>query len=481
MLLVDAVAGELRIVDRLKHKVQLLQGFQSGALAASSVERSLAVLGRYGELLEPLSRSNIAVKGAYALRVADNRATFTKAAEAILGAPVDVISGEEEARLIDVGVSRHLDRGGQNGNEDGRCLVIDIGGGSTEFALSERSKSGRRLVSSLSLPLGCVSLSDVWLSRPELVEAAWRIARQEALSICDDKPKLFHGAEVNVGTSGILESILTVCEANGFSQGAITRLGLHAVESALTSGRWVADLGLPGLAPERTDIFPAGVAILSAVMEKLAIQHVHFSDATLPFGILYDMLSWASDPDPRSHAVDSLMSRFQVDRDQSTRVEARALGLLKSARPSIDRRHQRLLIHAARLHEIGLAIGPQGFHRRGAYLLQHTHLRGFEPHDQQALAWLIRNHRRGLPAGIDATGAKLGFSELSTVLFALRLAVILERARSDTTTVTTKLRLSSRSMELAIDPGWLGGHALMRSGLEEERVLINRLGYSFEF
>lgn len=480
MLLVDVIAGELRVVDRLKHKVQLLQGFQSGELSADSMRRSLDVLAHYAELLAPLPRANIAVKGTFALREALNREAFTRPARDILGVPVDVISGEDEARLIDVGVSRHLDMTGRVAAGQGRSLVIDIGGGSTEFALSRQSPKGRLLESSLSLPLGCVSLSEAWFQRPELVGTAYHPARRDVLATCGDQLLPFRGADVLVGTSGILESILTVCEANGFSHGAITRLALHAVESALTEGRWVADLGLPGLAPERADLFPAGVAILSAVMETLRAERVHFSDATLPLGILYQMLRLDADPDPRSAAVRSLIERFQIDSAQADRVRNRAVVLLRSARPGVDSRHLRLLEHAALLHEIGLSVSPQGYHRHGAYLLQHCSLRGYEPDDRQALTWLVRAHRRSLPASIEAMSQRLRYPDLAAILTALRLAVVLERSRDAADEPVGTLDLTATAIRLSLPAAWLKTHQLSSAGLQEEKILLARQGYRLE-
>lgn len=280
-----------------------------------------------------------------------------------------------------------------------------------------------------------------------------------------------------VGTSGILESILTVCEANGFSHGVITRLALHALESALTEGRWLADLGLPGLAPERADLFPAGVAILSAIMESLRAERVHFSDATLPLGILYQTLGLEADPDPRSASVRSLVMRFQIDQAQASRVRNRALALLRSARPEIDIRHVRLLDHAALLHEIGLSVSPQGYHRHGAYLLQHTVLRGCEPDDRQALTWLVRGHRRALPAAIVVVSQRLRYPDLAAMLFALRLAVILERSRGSFDEPAATLDVAETGIRLGVPAEWLATHQLAVAGLEEEKVLLAGQGF----
>jgi exopolyphosphatase/guanosine-5'-triphosphate,3'-diphosphate pyrophosphatase len=228
------------------------------------------------------------------------------------------------------------------------------------------------------------------------------------------------------------------------------------------------------------DIFPAGIAILSAVMESLHAERVHFSDATLPLGILYQMLGLGADRDPCSSAVWSLVARFQIDQAQAGRVQERALALLRSARPGIDIRHVRILDHAALLHEIGLSVSPQGHQRHGAYLLQHTGLRGYEPVDRQALTWLVRGHRRALPAAIEAMAERLQYPELPAALFALRLAVVLERARGVSDEPGATLEVAAPGIRLGLPAGWLANHQLSAAGLEDERVLLARQGFRLE-
>jgi exopolyphosphatase / guanosine-5'-triphosphate,3'-diphosphate pyrophosphatase len=475
MLLVEVDHGELRVVDRLKDKVQLLHGFCDGQLDSQALHRGREALGRYAQLLRSVPTSRVHAKGTYALRAATNSRQFLQDARDILGVPIDVISGDEEARLIDLAVSRHLGR--FVAQDAHTCLVIDIGGGSTEFAQSRQKGINREMADCLSLPLGCVSLSDAFFGKPELVAAVWKRARAAALDACADVLPRFRGADLVVGTSGILESILTVCEANGFSHGAVTRLAVLEIERALSGGLWVADLGLPGLPPERTDIFPAGVAILSAIMEVLRIERIHFSDATLPHGMLYDAMGLGPDPEPQTAAVAALMSRFGVEPDQAERVRSCALGLVKGCGVVLDQRHVGLLSHAAGLHEIGLSLGVQGYHRHGAYLLQNTPVRGFCPDDQQALAWLIRSHRRAFPHAAKSMGERVQYPHLDCLLIALRLAVIIERGRCPAQSSGALMRMTDRRIDLTVGAAWRAANTLSMRGLEEEKLLLARQGY----
>lgn len=476
MLVVEIRSGELRVIDRLKDKVQLLQGFSKGCLSVQAIARGLGILGKYRQLIASVPVERVIARGTHALRVADNRLEFMEQAEQILGVPILVVSGEEEARLIDVAVSRHLDSSLTAGDAQ-PSLVIDIGGGSTEFALSSVHMGQRRLSASASLPLGCVSLTEAWFSRPDLVGATYTKARDAALEVCTPELKAFAGAPFVIGTSGILESILTVAEANGFSHGAVTRLALLEIERALTSGLWVADLGLPGLPPERADIFPAGVAILSAVMQTLRIERVHFSSATLPLGILYDALELGADATPKAHAVASLASTLNLDARQGQRVRNLALALFDCVHPAPGAGERALLGYAADLHEAGLAIDLRSHNRHGAYILQHASLRGFDPDDQQALAWLVRGQRGTFPHGADSIAERLRIPDLRDMLIALRLAVILERARSDAAGANVvSLAIADREVRLQLSADWLAGNSLTASGLMDEAVLLARQG-----
>ena len=121
-----------------------------------------------------------------------------------------------------------------------------------------------------------------------------------------------------IGTSGTIESVQSVLIANGFASGSITREGVAELEHAIVERRWLTDLGVPGLAPERVDIFPAGLAALSAVLETLDIARVEFVDASLQHGLLYDLAARRAEENVQERTVEGWRRRFNVDRDQAT-------------------------------------------------------------------------------------------------------------------------------------------------------------------
>ncbi|MCP5181448.1 MAG: Ppx/GppA family phosphatase [Pseudomonadales bacterium] len=465
MLVAAWDGAELRVLERRKEKVQLLRGFRDGRLDDAVVERGLAALSRFAQRLRGVPPERMLARGTHALRVAENRQWFLAPAGDILGVPVTVLSGDEEARLIELAVAWY--RGGRMAADGGRQLVVDIGGGSTELVWSDAVTGNRETRRATSLAIGCVSLTDEFFAQPELVAATYPLARARVEAALAGLAAVHQACSV-VGTSGSVESLLRVTEANGFGRGSISLAAIAEVETAFAEGHWLADLGLPGLAPERVDIFPAGVAILSALMRALRIDNVEFCEATLPHGIILDALQCGARLDADDAAVTALAARFGVDREQSSRV-ARTADALVASLPSehgVDSGTRRLLQHAAALHEIGLAVSASGHQRHGAYIVQNARPGGFSELALQQLIVLVRGHRRGLP--LQVTG-KLASPALRAAVLALRLAVILERTRLDThSPAQPSLRMASGQFTLVLPPGWLAAHPLSASELAVE-------------
>ena len=163
--------GEIRPIHTLGERVQLGAGFERGRLAEDAMARGLDCLTRFAQLLESVEITGIRIVGTHALRQAKNRREFTDAAEAVLGAPIDVVYGREEARLIYLGVAHTL------ADDESSRLVVDIGGGSTEFIVGQRCEP-QRLV---SLQLGCVSYAQQFFPEGGITAKNFRQAYEHAL------------------------------------------------------------------------------------------------------------------------------------------------------------------------------------------------------------------------------------------------------------------------------------------------------------
>jgi len=464
--------GHLIATERLKEKVQLAKGQRDGRLADAAVHRGLDCIARFAQRLRGVPRERISVAGTFALREATNRDAFVPQAERLLGRPIRILSGREEAELIFLGVSHAL------AADTDSWLVIDVGGGSTELCHG-RAFTPDRIE---SVKLGCVSLTDRWFGEGGFSARAYHAARDDALrSLAGVRAAFAHARAGRViGTSGTIESVQAVLNAAGFASGAITRPGCDELERAFLERRWMVESGIPGLAPERIDIFPAGLAVVSALLEALDIEAIGHVDATLLDGLLYDLVGRRGAEDVRELTVSQWRARFEVDVQQIARVKATALSLHDGvAEPwrLDDERSRELLRWSCDLHEIGLLVSARQPNRHGAYLIENGDLAGFSSDDRRALALLVRAHRGGFPLFALASFDSAFAEQLKRLAILLRVAVILERSRTDADSPSVVARATGDAeIMLEIDSAWLSDHALSRAELERETDRVGDAG-----
>lgn len=464
LLLARRVGAAFVPVERLKEKVQLLGGFNDGQLHPQAMARGEACLSRFAQRLAALPRQNIHMVGTHALREAQNRQDFVAVAERIMGTPLEVVSGDEEARLIYLGVAHHASWQPQQTR-----LVVDVGGGSTELAWNGAPDLLGEPGRTASFKLGCVSLTDRYFAQAGQ-QQAFQAARAQALEGFRGLGPIASDCTL-IGTSGTIESVQTVLAANGWGADAITPEGLGELTRAIASGRWLVDAGVPGLPPDRVDIFPAGVALVAALFDVLGAQAMHFVAASLQDGLLYrDLGPPRAGVDQREGAVADLMRRYQVDEAQAQRVRSTVLALFDGSRSwwTEPERYRSLLGWAAELHELGRAIAASHYHRHGAYLLQHSDLMAFSRAEQGQLALLVRGHRRSFPGLAFRAYEGATRVELERLLALLRIAVILHRSHSDADAPEVAIAVEAGSIQLRLPDGWLAAHPLSAKELEVE-------------
>jgi exopolyphosphatase/guanosine-5'-triphosphate,3'-diphosphate pyrophosphatase len=459
--------------ERVKEKIQLAKGLRDGILPTDSLARGLASIERMAQRLRPVPLERLAVVGTSALRLATNRHAFIEPAERLLGVPLRILSGDEEAELIFLGVSHAL------ASDERERLVIDVGGGSTELALGRPFALGR--VSSVEL--GCVMLLDRCFANGAPLASAYRDARAVANEMVAAVPGVEHFAPSRsievIGTSGTVESVLSVLAANGWADGPITREGLRRLEDALLARRWVSEVGVPGLAPERVDIFPSGLAVVCALFDVLGIDEMQFIDASLRDGLLYDLSGRRSAEDVRARSIASWQRRFVIDHAQVERVRRAALHLLAavgSAWELDSPAYRDLLEWGAALHEVGLSISARQHNRHGAYFVHNGDLPGFGPYERHALAFLVRGHRGSFPEFALAAFSAERARALKQLLVLLRLAVLLERTRCDEDSPVIAARADGSRLRLCLESGWLAKHALSKDELVREQQRLKSVG-----
>src|SRR5688572_5052236 len=275
--------GQIYPLDAVREVVRLGAGLTAEKrIDRATQAKALETLAKFAERLRGFPRQAVRVVGTNTLRVAKNSPQFLREARAALGFPIEVISGREEARLIYLGVAHSLPKA------EHRRLVVDIGGGSTEFIIGAALEP--RLMESLYM--GCVSYSlkyfpdgKVDKGRMKLAELA---ARQQLSSLTKQYKET--GWDEAVGSSGTARSMENILRENGWAQEGLTREGLKELKSLLVKLEEANPDRIPGLRPNRAPVLPGGVAIMSAVLEELGIESMKVSDGALRHGVLYDLL-----------------------------------------------------------------------------------------------------------------------------------------------------------------------------------------------
>jgi exopolyphosphatase/guanosine-5'-triphosphate,3'-diphosphate pyrophosphatase len=456
--------GQLVIIDRLREVVRLAAGVgDDGRIDKDVAARALACLERFGQRLRDMHARNVRVVGTNALRISRRKQAFLERARDALGFPIEIVSGMEEARLIYSGVAHNLP------NELGRRLVVDIGGGSTEIIIGERYEP----LELESLQMGCVSLSQRFFGDGRL--SAKRIERARLAARLELEPiqAAFQrrGWERAVGSSGTVRVIADSIREIDPAASNVTPEGLELLLKRLAESGSLRELDLDAVSEERRPVFPGGTVILAEIIAALGIAQMRFVEGALRDGLLYDMVGRMTRSDARERTVGSMQRRYHVDIEQAERVEATAMAFLNQLRTAWgldDPLAELSLKWGARLHEIGLDVAHNGYHRHGAYLLENADMPGFAREEQQLMARLVGSHRRKF------TLERLEdlippWDRLAIYLIVLlRLAVLLHRGRSAVALPNIELAARGRTLELRFPARWLNEHPLTIADLQLE-------------
>ncbi|MFH7808972.1 MULTISPECIES: exopolyphosphatase [unclassified Acinetobacter] len=419
--------GEVKKVASMSEKVQLAAGLDENKnLTEAAQQRGLACLSRFVGRLSSVQPNRLRIVATNALRQAKNGHEFIQKAAEILPKHIEIIAGREEARLIYLGVSHTMEN-------SGRRLVIDIGGGSTELIIGEEFEP----IHTESLQMGCVAFTKAFFVDGEINQKSFDkavvAARKELSGIANTYKEA--GWDTVVGSSGTIKACRQITVNMGWSneKEELTRDGLDKLKEKLLKYKHVSEMEFDGLKEDRRAVLPAGIAILYAIFDVLELDKLVYSDGALREGVMYDLLGRFQHEDIRDRSVQALMGRYNADPKQAERVVNMAQHLFDGVAESLKltTEDSDLLRRAAYLHEIGLAISHAGYHRHGAYLLQHSDIAGFSQIDQNHLSHLVAHHRRKLRSDARVDVMKVGGNKLVYLCLLLRLAVLLNHSRSD--------------------------------------------------
>ena len=464
---------QLRPIDTLRESVRLAAGLTDNKLLGNDAyQRGITAIRRFGERIRGFDPANVRAVATNTLRVAKNAPHFIREAEEALGFPIEVIAGVEEARLIYIGAAHEVPA------VQGNRLVVDIGGGSTELIIGKGYEP--RLMESLYI--GCVSHSLRFFPKGNIDSHAFKeaelAARREIQVISESYLKA--GWKQVIGSSGTARALAELISENNFngqvdgSDGLITRDGLRAMKKHLLKYEHINQVELQGLKDDRRSVWPGGLAIMIAVFDELGIESMEVTDAALRIGVLYDLLGRSQHEDMRFVTVEQFMQRYAVDREQAKRVGNLAAEFLAQLpKPEEESRADNiaLLQWAANLHEIGLSISHNGYHKHSAYIAGNADMPGFSKNDQARLAALLIGHTGKL--GKLANNAS--FSDWR-MLFCMRLAQVLCRGRSDVNLPKVKVSEHNGDYLVSLSKDWAKEHPLTEFSLQKEAAEWERIG-----
>jgi exopolyphosphatase/guanosine-5'-triphosphate,3'-diphosphate pyrophosphatase len=462
MKIVRAEEHGLTVIDRERDMVRLAAGLDANNLLTDKAsERALGCLSRFGQRLRGLKPDNVRIVGTNALRKAENSRQFIRDAEKALGFSIEIISGFEEARLVYLGAAQTLQ------GDRGRRMVVDIGGGSTEIIVADKSEP----VFLESLSMGCVSSSEKFFPNGEINHLRMRRAILSArLKLEPDIAaiKALQAKDI-IGTSGTARAISNVIRENGWSE-----TGIKSIVKAGHSD----NLSISGLSEERRPVFAGGVAVLMAIFKALDLKFMRVSDGSLREGVLHDLVGRVLHEDRRAVTVLELMKRHHIDLEHGRRVCQTTLLLFDQVtQQGLLQRERRLLGWAAQLHEIGLMIAHSQHHRHGAYVLKNMDLPGFSRQEQGALSIMVRQHRRRFHPELIEESVYVRSEALGLMTRLLRLAVLFNRGRTPIELPTIHVHVDeAQVMTLGIPQRWLEDHPLTAADLDNEVDLLRVAG-----
>lgn len=467
--------GTLRTQDKLRERVRIAGGLtKRGGLTEEAQLRGLGCLERFSERLQNLPEDCVRAVGTNAFRSARNARAFLERAEEVLGHPIEIVSGQEEARLIYLGVAHDI------APEPSRRLVVDIGGGSTECILGE----GFDLIRAESLETGCVSFSQRYFPDGKLCRDSFDQAMIAAQQELPDPEEWADESDWDtcIGTSGTAHAVRAILTENGWADDCITYEGLRKLRKALIGFGQAEEVDLAGLRSDRKAVLPGGLAILLAVFKTFEPGQMVTAPGGLREGLLYDLFGRFRHEDVRERTVRAFMTRYQVDGGKARRVEKLALELLAQAGNwKLDRPAFRLLLAwSARLHEVGLAISHSGFHKHGEFLVAHSDMPGFSNDEQSVVAALVRFHRQKIVATAFEDLPHIKPKQAIRLCILLRLSVLLNRSRSGRKLPPIEMQVEKSRIRLHAPEEWLESHPLTRADLKSEAAQLSTIDYELE-
>ena len=461
-----------KIIAREKDMVRLGdRDPQTGHLTPEAIERALTALKRCQNLAISLNVARIIAVATSATREAANGQKFLQRVESELNIVVNLISGQEEARRIYLGVLSGMDFGEQP------HIIIDIGGGSTELILADLHEP--RCLSSTKV--GAVRLTKEFVNSDPIGSRELNHLRAYVRGMLE-RPvdEIWSQLQVNevpclIGTSGTIETLATVhalenqgIVPNPLNGYQISYRDLDKIVKKLAAMSYEERLGVSGLSDKRAEIIVPGSIILLEAMAMLKLESITICERALREGIIVDWmltngliesrLRYQSEVKKRN--VFKIAHKYQVDLDYSQRVANFALSIFEQIKGYLHDwgpTERDLLWAAAILHNSGVYISHSAHHKHSYYLIRHAELLGFTELELELIANIARYHRKTKPKKKHDSYQKLPHKQYQLIVrqlsAILRLAVALDRRNKGAiSSVNCQYEPNHRSLHLELLP-----------------------------
>ncbi len=462
----DAGNADIRILKSARDPVALGAGLdKEGNLTAAARAAAIASLQRFRDILAEYRLDAVRVVATNTLRIAKNAAVFIPEAEGAIGYPIEVISGEEEGRLIYMGVAH------ATGRLPERRLVVDIGGGSTELVLGE----GPNIERVESFSIGTARQVQAFFSSGYFTQASFDAALLSSRAQFEDGIAAFHPRywTTAYGTSGTIRTIAEVIARNNIGDGRFTSTNLEILKERLLQVGELGRVRLEGAKAERVPAMAGGLAILLGIMQEAGFDEMKAVDAGLRMGVLVDLQMRTSHQDRRELAAHEMIRRFQADENRALRA-AHLAQQLYAQLDGDDGQYAHHLRWSALLHEIGMLVSHTGYHKHSAYLAEHADLAGFTAREQQLVGKLVLAQKGNLRKVQDL----LTDQSFAKAVLALRLAILFMHSRVEIDLANLRLKMKNK-IEVEAKKQNLLQHASVRCWLEKEAAHWEEIGVSF--
>lgn len=472
MLISRLVADSVQVVDKVKRKVRLASGLnEDNILDHKAMARGWECLSFFAERLQDIPTENIKIVATATLRLAKNSADFISKAEIILGHKIELISGEEEAHNIYLGVAH------TTCSADKR-LVIDIGGASTELIVG----SGFDAKKVCSLNMGCVTFNSKFFAHGEYTEQAFNAAIDTAKAILHPQAQAYIDISWDsaLGISGTLQAVAEVLTAQGKVE-EITLANLLDIKRQIIACNSIEQLDIVGLENERKPVFASGIAILTAIFMVFNLDEVQLAGGAIREGVLYELLPNMRNVSIRQRTVIGLIQRFSIDERHAYRVAniADKLFTKVASKWQLSTNLANLLQSACVLHEIGLLLEYKGNKKHAQYILENTDLAGFSNSERKLLIALVTNYKTDPNTN---TLSKQSFTSKTLAIRALvilRLAVVLSKRRIDDALSRFDLKVDGNHVNLVLEAEFMTKHPLIAAELQQEVHYLAEFGIDF--